>query len=118
MCGCGKSYEKKKRKIGRKSTFRRRKSKKLAFKKGPRGGTTRVSSLWFSNTNFKRSDARKWMKKNGYKPIKKSIVEEKPNYIIYKIARHIAGARYRTIYLDKKRGVLARIMVTGPAPKN
>ena len=91
---------------------------KLAFKEGPRGGRTRISSIWFSNKLWNITSARKWLKDKNFKVIKGSKVEKTPNFFVFKIARKIKGARFRTISLEKDKGILARIMAAGPKRKS
>ena len=113
-CGCGGSQPMFRR---RRTSRKRSPKKKLAFKEGPRGGRTRVTSVWFLKNNWTKPQAREWLRQKGMKPIKDSKVESKPNYWVFKIARKIKGARFRTIILDKKNGILAHIMAAGPEPR-
>lgn len=56
---------------------------------------TQIQSIIFEKKKFKSEDARKWLKKYGYKPIKR--VDKTKNFLRYRIREPKKRAIYRTI---------------------
>lgn len=68
---------------------------------------TEIQSLLFDNQKWTTKNARKWMAKNNYKPIKR--VDKKINWLRYRQTDPKKYKSFRTIELNKNKGIMAVI---------
>lgn len=61
---------------------------------------TTLQAILFDNNYYNSDKARKWLKKNGYKPIKR--VHKTENYLRYRLKKPNKKKKYRTIKLGYK----------------
>lgn len=69
----------------------------LAIIEIQKGGkpSTAIQAIIFEKENFKSQDARKWLTKHGYEPIKR--VDKTKNYLRYRLTEPKKNGVYRTI---------------------
>jgi hypothetical protein len=60
---------------------------------------TEIQSILFNKTKYNSIKARKWLKENNYKPIKR--VHKTENYLRYRIKNPNSKYQYRTINFGK-----------------
>ena len=85
--------------------------KRLPFKIGPRGGITKITSIYFRKSNWTKDSAIDWLLKHNYKnPIYK---KETLNNHVFKIANTSKDSRvtYRRKYLDQNKTISATLMI-------
>lgn len=61
--------------------------------------SSKIQAVLFDNKFYNTTDARKWLKKNNYKPIKK--VHKTKNYLRYRIRKPKKNKNYRFINFGK-----------------
>ena len=60
---------------------------------------SKIQTILFSKDKYDATKARKWLKDNNYKPIKR--VHKTENFLRYRIRNPTKGYIYRTISLSK-----------------
>ncbi len=85
--------------------------KRLPFKIGPRGGKTKITSLYFRKRAWTRNSAEAWLEKHNHT----SAVYKKEtlNNHVYKLNKNSKDPRisYRRIFLDKNKTISATIII-------
>ena len=61
--------------------------------------SSHIQSIMFDKYQYTTTEARKWLKRNGYVPIKR--VDETKNYYRYRLLKPFKTGRYRIIDFNR-----------------
>ena len=88
--------------------------KRMPFKLGPRGGRTKITSIYFRKLVWTKENAINWLKKHNYNNA--TYKKETRNNHVFKINKNSKDSRitYRKKFLDKNKTISATIMIFVP----